>query len=132
MKIGDVARACGVSVDTIRHYEARGVIAAAPRDASGYRDYPPDVIERVRMIRRALQLGFSLDELCRIFKQRAAGKAPCREVRSLAERKLRDVETRIAELTALRASLASTIENWDQRLSATAEGEAAHLLEDLR
>ena len=132
MKIGDVAQACGVSVDTIRHYETRGVIAAVPRDASGYRDYSPDVIERVRMIRRALQLGFSLDELGRIFKQRAAGKAPCREVRALAERKLRDVETRIAELTALRASLASTIEQWDERLSATAEGEAAHLLEDLR
>jgi DNA-binding transcriptional MerR regulator len=132
MKIGDIASACGVSADTIRHYEARGVIATVPRDASGYRDYAPDVIERVRMIRRALQLGFSLDELCRIFKQRAAGKAPCREVRALAERKLHDVETRIVELTALRASLASTIEQWDERLSATAEGEAAHLLEDLR
>jgi DNA-binding transcriptional MerR regulator len=131
MKIGEIASACGVSVDTIRHYEARGAIAAVPRDGSGYRDYPPGVIERVQMIRRALQLGFSLDELGRIFKQRAAGKAPCREVRALAERKLRDIETRIAELTALRASLASTIEHWDERLSATAEGEAAHLLENL-
>ncbi|HEY4640856.1 MAG TPA: heavy metal-responsive transcriptional regulator [Thermoanaerobaculia bacterium] len=129
MKIGDVARACGVSADTIRYYEARGVIAAIPRDASGYRDYPPEVIERVRMIRRSMRLGFTLDELARIFKQRAAGKAPCREVRALAERKLRDVETRIAELNALRESLASTIETWDERLSATAEGEAAHLLE---
>src|SRR5947207_15644650 len=115
MKIGDIASACGVSPDTIRHYEARGVISAVPRDASGYRDYSPDLIERVRMIRRALQLGFSLDELCRIFKQRAAGKAPCREVRALAERKLPDVETRHADLAALRAPLASTVEHGDER-----------------
>lgn len=132
MKIGDVARECGVSVDTIRHYEAKGVIAAASRDASDYRHYQPDVIERVRLIRRALKLGFLLDELSRIFRRRAEGKAPCREVRALAERKLHDVEARIAELIALRDSLASTIATWDQRLSATAEGEAAHLLEDLR
>lgn len=132
MKIGEVARECGVSVDTIRHYEAKGVLDAASRDASGYRHYPPDVIERVRLIRRALKLGFLLDELGRIFRRRAEGKAPCREVRALAERKLHDVDARISELIALRDSLASTIENWDQRLSATAEGEAAHLLEDLR
>jgi len=132
MKIGEVASECGVSVDTIRHYEAKGVIVAASRDASGYRHYPPEVIERVRVIRRALKLGFLLDELSRIFRTRAEGKPPCREVRALAERKLHDVDARIAELIALRDSLASTIENWDQRLSATAEGEAAHLLEDLR
>jgi len=132
MKIGEVASACGVSVDTIRHYEARGVIATAARDASGYRNYTAEMIERVRIVRRALQLGFSLDELARIFRQRASGHAPCREVRALAERKLREVETRIGELLALRDSLTSTIERWDERLGATAEGKAAHLLEDLR
>jgi DNA-binding transcriptional MerR regulator len=132
MKIGEVARECGVSVDTIRHYEARGVLARCERDASGYRRYRREAIERVRLIRRALQLGFTIDELSRIFRQRAAGKAPCREVRALAERKLREVETRIGELLALRDSLATTIERWDERLGATAEGEAAHLLEDLR
>ena len=132
MKIGEVARECGVSVDTIRHYEARGVLAPCERDASGYRRYPREAIERVRLIRRALQLGFTIDELSRIFRQRAAGKAPCREVRALAERKLREVETRIGELLALRDSLSTTIERWDERLGATAEGEAAHLLEDLR
>jgi DNA-binding transcriptional MerR regulator len=132
MKIGEVARECGVSVDTIRHYEAKGVIGAAPRDGSGYRHYADDVIERVRLVRRALKLGFTLDELCRIFRRRAEGKPPCREVRALAGRKLHDVDARIAELIALRDSLASTIETWDQRLSVTAEDEAAHLLEDLR
>jgi len=132
MKIGEVARECGVSVDTVRHYEAKGVIGAAPRDGSGYRHYGADVIERVRLVRRALKLGFTLDELCRIFRRRAEGKPPCREVRALAGRKLHDVDARIAELIALRDSLASTIETWDQRLSVTAEDEAAHLLEDLR
>ena len=129
---GEVARACGVSADTIRHYERRGVIAAAQRDAGGYRRYPAAVVGRVLMVRRALRLGFSLDELCRILRKRAAGMPPCHEVRALAECKLRDVDARIADLTELRRTLTSTLEEWDRRLAMTAEGEPAHLLESLR
>ncbi|MDQ3280522.1 MAG: heavy metal-responsive transcriptional regulator [Acidobacteriota bacterium] len=130
-RIGDVARRCGVSDDTIRHYEAKGVIAPARRDANGYRRYDASVVDRVLLVRRALRLGFSLDELARIFKQRARGRPPCREVRSLAERKLAEVNERIAELIDLRETLAHTLETWNGRLDATRDGEPAHLLESL-
>jgi DNA-binding transcriptional MerR regulator len=131
MSIGDVARACGVSVDTIRWYEKQGVLAPVQRARNGYRVYGAETIERVRVVRRAIAVGFSVAELARIFRQRAAGRPPCREVRALAARKLDDLDARIEELTALRAELAAMLDDWDARLSGTADGEAAHLLEGL-
>jgi DNA-binding transcriptional MerR regulator len=127
--IGELAKACGVSNDTIRHYEQKGVIPAAVRDGSGYRRYPEETIERVRLVRRALGIGFTLDELARVFRQRTSGHPPCREVRLLGARKLSELDDRIGEMLAVRDALASTLESWDSRLIATPEGEMAHLLE---
>jgi len=129
--VAEVARACGVSTDTIRHYERKGVIPAAERGANGYRRYPRETIEAVGRARRALALGFTLDELARLFRQRAAGKPPCREVRALAAGKLEEVDVRIASLLALREELRGLIETWDARLAATPAGEPARLLERL-
>ena len=120
-----------MSRDTIRHYERVGVITNVDRDASGYRRYSPAVIDRVRVIRRALSIGFTLDELSRIFRQRASGHPPCREVRGLASRKLAGIEQQIAALEALRAALEQTIASWDVQLQSTPEGEMAHLLDSL-
>lgn len=128
---GQVARACGVSHDTIRHYERLGVIAKADRDRSGYRRYAPETIDRVRIVRRALGIGFTLEELARIFRQRSSGRPPCREVRALARQKLSDLDSRIAELLAMRETLRTTLAAWDDVLQATPEGHAAHLLDKL-
>ena len=66
LRSGDVAHLVGVSPDTIRHYERIGILRKLPRADSGYRIYPTDAVERVRMVRRGLQLGFSLAELADI------------------------------------------------------------------
>jgi DNA-binding transcriptional MerR regulator len=129
--IRDVARACGVSPDTVRHYERKGVVPQAVRDRSGYRRYPPDTIERVRVIRRAIALGFTLDELARIYRQLASGRPPCREVRELARRKLADVEEQIAALVALRNALEATVAGWDDRLARSSASAFAELLTSL-
>ena len=129
--IGDVARACGVSADTIRHYERRGAIPPAVRGPNRYRHYAETTVERVKMVRRAIAIGFTIDELARLFRKRAAGKPPCREVRAMAERKLADLDARIAEMNALRETLAATVLDWDARLERAGEGEAALLLESL-
>lgn len=128
LRIGDVARACGVSADTIRHYERVGVITGVRRDAGGYRRYAPEVIEHVHVIRRALSIGFTLDELAKIFRQRGSGTPPCRSVRRMAQQKLEDLDGRIETMLALRARLAETIATWDDRLATTPEGHPAHLL----
>ena len=63
---GEVARRAGVSTDTLAHYERRGVLRKPPRLANGYRSYPADAVDRVVLIKRALAVGFTLDELARL------------------------------------------------------------------
>ena len=128
---GELARLVGVSADTLRHYESAGVLATPPRTASGYRIYPASALDRVRTVRAALAVGFSLAELAAIFRDRDRGRAPCKSVRALAARKLELVEERLAELEAVRAALRGLIDDWDRRLDGSAPGEPARLLEAL-
>lgn len=128
---GELARLAGVSSDTLRHYERVGVLPRPPRTESGYRRYPPSSVDRVRLIRRALAIGFSLDELRRLLQVRERGGAPCRKVRDLAASKLAQTEERIAELEALRDQLRGLLRDWDGRLARTPDGQQARLLESL-
>jgi DNA-binding transcriptional MerR regulator len=128
---GELARLAGVSTDTLRHYERKGVLPLARRLNNGYRKYPPDSLDRVRLIRRALAVGFTLDELARFLKARDRGQAPCREVRALAAEKLMEVESRLTELLALRNELRETLVDWDKRLTGKKAGQRAGLLEAL-
>jgi DNA-binding transcriptional MerR regulator len=128
---GELANLAGVSSDTLRHYERVGVLPRPPRTQSGYRRYPPSAVDRVRLIRRALAIGFSLDELRRVLQVRDRGGAPCRNVRALAAAKLDQTVQRIAELEALRDQLRALLQDWDGRLARVPDGEPARLLESL-
>ncbi len=128
---GELARLAGVSTDTLRHYERKGVLPAPRRAANGYRVYSARALEQVRLVRRALGVGFTLAELALILKERERGGAPCRRVRTLAAAKLAEVETRLSELLALRDELRATLSDWDARLSRTKDGERAGLLDSL-
>src|SRR5579871_2742600 len=88
MRSGELARLSGVSTDTLRHYESLGLLPVPARTRGNYRDYPPQSIARVRLIRNALSMGFSLQELGGIIQSRDQGEAPCREVRRLAGEKI--------------------------------------------
>jgi DNA-binding transcriptional MerR regulator len=131
MQSGELARQAGVSTDTLRHYERLGLLAKAPRTSGGYRDYPAQTLERVRLIRRALSVGFSLPELTAILKMRDKGGAPCHRVRALAEAKLFQVQERIKELVGMRKQLEQTLKSWDAKLVRMRPGEQARLLEGL-
>lgn len=130
--IGELAKSVGVSADTLRHYERKGVIAPPVRSAKGYRLYSINTIDRVRLIRRALAVGFTLDELAAIFTAREKGGAPCRQVFSLATAKLEDLENRIAEMLNLRGELRTLVADWNERLGENDSDEKpAFLLETL-
>jgi DNA-binding transcriptional MerR regulator len=131
LRAGELAREAGVSTDTLRHYERKGVMPVPRRSPNGYREYPAEARERVRLVRRALAVGFTLDELAQILRARERGVAPCREVRALAARKLAGVEERLRELAAVREELRATLADWDSRLAGTQAGERARLLESL-
>jgi DNA-binding transcriptional MerR regulator len=131
IRSGELARLAGVSTDTLRHYERKGALAAPRRSVNGYREYETEALARVLLVRRALGVGFTLDELARIFRDRARGGVPCREVREMASAKLALIETRLSELEAVREDLQATIKGWDSRLARTPRGERAGLLEAL-
>jgi DNA-binding transcriptional MerR regulator len=128
---GELARLCGVSPDTIRHYERLGVLATAVRGANGYRRFGREAVDRVMLVRRAIAIGFSLAEIADILRQRDRGAAPCRRVRAMAQEKLTDLDRRIVEMTVMREELQTILEQWDSRLAATRDGEPALLLESL-
>ena len=131
MNIGEAARRCGVSPDTLRHYEKRGLIAPPSRTEAGYRQYTAETIARVLQIRRALALGFGLRELADIFSIRRRGGAPCRKALGILEQRLVDVEARLAELAALRKLMKTTVSDWRQRVDAASPSTPVMLLETL-
>ena len=128
---GEIARKAGVSADTLRHYERKGLLEKPRRLANGYRMYPPDALDRVLLIQRALSVGFTLDELARLLRERDRGRPPCREVRVIAERKLREVEQQLENLARFRETLDQMLRDWDVRLANTDGEEPARLLESL-
>ncbi len=127
---GELARLSGVSTDTLRHYERKGLLTSR-RASNGYREYAPQALARVRLVQHALSVGFSLDELTAFLKVRNDGGAPCREVRALAARKLKELEGRIRDLRRLRTELRALLSDWDARLAAAKNGKRAWLLESL-
>jgi hypothetical protein len=85
----------------------------------------------VLLIQRALVVGFTLDELARVLRERERGEAPCRGVRDLVAGRLGDLDARLRELTALRRELRQLLATWDRTLAATPAGRPAHLLQSL-
>lgn len=103
--IGQLAREAGVGVETVRFYEREGLLAEPPRKRSGYRQYPPEAIARVRFIRRAKDLGFTLREITELLELRIDPSKSCADVRALAKSKIADVDAKLADLTRIKAAL---------------------------
>ena len=127
--ISEVARLCGISADTLRHYEKRGLIKPPIRTAAGYRQYGDEDIVRVQQIRRALSLGFKLRELAEIFTIRRRGGVPCRKALGILEERLLDLERKLEELATLRDTMRTTVSDWRARVEAAGSSKPAHLLE---
>lgn len=105
LKIGQVAQLAEVGVETIRFYERRGLLEEPPRRASGYRQYPPEAVARMRFIRGAKELGFSLQEIKELLELRVDANATCADVKSRANGKILDIEHKIESLESMRAAL---------------------------
>jgi MerR family transcriptional regulator, copper efflux regulator len=110
MTIGRVANAAGMSIDTIRFYERRGLIAAPRRNVSGYRSYSDDVLARLRFIGDAKRLGFTLKEIKELLSEGVKSTAECGPVTRKAEAKLAEMNEEIARLQGLRVTLRKMVE----------------------
>lgn len=105
MKIGEIAALAGVPTPTVRYYERRGLIARPPRARSGYRQYGRETADRLRFIKHAQALGFTLDEIEELLGLRVKDPASCEVVEAKSRAKILDVRRRIAELERLEAVL---------------------------
>jgi Hg(II)-responsive transcriptional regulator len=106
LTIGKVARGAGLAIDTVRYYEREGLLHKPARTPSGYRQYSADAVTRLRFICQAKELGFSLREIKELLSLRVGTGGSCREVKDRAERKIADVDRRIAQLKHMRRALA--------------------------
>lgn len=132
LRIGQVAREAGVSPDTLRYYERKGLLSQIGRTAAGYRQYSDGVLEQIRFTRNALRFGFSLKQVASFLGARESGRVPCRDVRAAAEDILERVDLQIKELNAARRAIRNTLAEWDKRLAATPAGTPARLLGTLK
>ncbi len=105
MTIGELARRVGVGVETVRFYERKGLLEVPPRGPSGYRRYPPAAAARLRFIRHAKDLGFSLLEVGELLSLRSSAEASCVDVRRQIWTKVEDIEQRIAQLERIKRAL---------------------------
>ncbi|MBI3146110.1 MAG: Hg(II)-responsive transcriptional regulator [Pseudogulbenkiania sp.] len=111
LTIGRLAAAAGVNVETIRYYQRRGLLDQPDKPLGAYRRYPAEVVQRVRFIKRAQVLGFTLEEVAGLLRLDEA--CTCAGTRELAARKLALIEKKMADLAAMQAALAGLIRECD-------------------
>lgn len=105
LTIGQVAKQAGVGVETVRFYEREGLVAEPSRRPSGYREYPPEAVQRIRFIRRAKELGFSLKEISELLSLRVDPDSTCADVRARARVKIGDIDEKLASLERMKSAL---------------------------
>ena len=104
LTIGQLAKETEINIETIRYYERRGLIPEPHRRESGYREFTPRYIERIRFIKRAQTLGFTLREISELLTL-ADGNPACKDIRKFAEDKVKDIENRIHDLKKIKKVL---------------------------
>ena len=106
LKIGVVAKQSGVNLQTVHYYERRGLVPRPPRSASNYRLYPPRTVRRIRFIKHAQDLGFTLKEVQELLRLRATAGSRCGDVLERAKAKIQDIDEKVRSLRSMRKALA--------------------------
>ena len=114
MRTSEVAAQAQVNTQTLRYYERRGLLGEPERTRSGYRAYTPEAVRVVRFVKRAQQLGFTLDDIEDLLHLAEGGPASCDEARAMAGTRITDLQQRIQELEGMRDALARLVDTCDQ------------------
>jgi MerR family mercuric resistance operon transcriptional regulator len=105
LTIGHLAREAGINLETVRYYERRGLLPKPPRSTSGYRLFPAEATKRLRFIRRAQELGFSLREIQELLSLRVSPGKTSKDIRKRTEAKITDIQSKIKSLEAMEKTL---------------------------
>jgi Hg(II)-responsive transcriptional regulator len=114
MRSSQVAAKAGVNIQTLRYYERRGLLPEPERSDSGYRAYDAQAVRTVRFVKRAQQLGFSLEDIDGLLELAAGGPTSCDAARTVATEKVAELEAKIASLSAMRDSLNQLVATCDR------------------
>lgn len=114
LQIGELAARAGVSIDTVRYYERRKLLPAAPRTEGGFRLFASETVERVRFIKQAQEIGLSLDEISELLS--SGGVQECERVRDLLRLKLTELDERMQKLRDFRRTLSRHLAACEQEL----------------
>lgn len=114
LTVGRLAREAGINLETVRFYEQKGLLPKPPRSATGYRLYSPDSTRRLRFIKRAQQLGFSLCEIRELLALRMSPQTNNAEIRRRTELKIADIESKIKTLESIREVLRQLVQSCAQ------------------
>lgn len=114
MKVGELAKAAGVTGETVRHYTREGLIHSTRNPNNGYQQYDAAALKRIRFIQQARLLGFSLKQIAEIFEQSDSGDSPCPLVRDLLRQKVPETKRQIAELQAHLAKMEAALATWEE------------------
>ena len=133
VKIGQVAKETGLSIDTIRFYEKEGLLKRAPRTEGGFRVFGPGEIQALKFIHKAQELGFSLGEIRELLILRREHVPACSHVKELLQQKLSNVERKIGELRTLEHSLKVALRKCNRSLEtrSTSHEECCPVLEEI-
>ncbi|MBN1377627.1 MAG: MerR family DNA-binding protein [Gammaproteobacteria bacterium] len=132
MKVNQLAKATGVSADTVRHYVRLGLIRAVRDPQNGYRFFPASCVQRLKFIKTAQQLGFKLQDIQLIFADAEQGDSPCPRVRELIAAHIEESAVRIRELRALQARMQEALLRWDRMSDGKPDGHSVcRLIESL-
>lgn len=111
LTIGKIAGQAGLGIETVRFYERKGLIPEPPRDeSSGYRCYPEDTVDRLRFVKNAKDLGFSLKEIQELLSLRAEPSESRGDIRARAKSKIENIEQKITSLESMRQALMAMVE----------------------
>ncbi len=133
LKVGRVAKAASVGVQTLHYYERVGLLPKPRRSASNYRLYSPETIRRVQFIKKAQAVGLTLEETKEILDLKDHGRAPCHKVAQLGQKHSAEINTRLAQLRAYRRALGRALGDWRKENTSEREcaGEFCDLIERL-
>lgn len=110
MHTQELATRAGVNPQTLRYYERRRLLPDPPRSSSGYRAYPDEAVAQVRFVKRAQELGFTLDEIAELLHLAGGGPHSCESARALAETRITEIEAKITDLQRMRDSLGRLVD----------------------
>jgi len=132
-RVGSIAKKAGVGVQTLHYYERIGLLPKPTRSEANYRLYSSDALRRVRFIKKAQTLGFTLAEIKQILDLKSHGRAPCRKVTELGEKHLQEIDARLSQLCAYRRAVMQSLTSWREKTAhrRNCAGEFCDLIERL-